>query len=97
MHKRFDGEVSEIYSIACGEVARRDPTLFLRRYLLGDSKALPVGKRAYGWIGREGRHTMDWLHESRLQLAGSPQERRMIEDYISALHSVLASIDRKHR
>ncbi len=93
----LDGEHSETYSMACGELARRDPTIFLRRHLLGDTRALRVGKRAYGWIGTEGRHTMNWLHQSRLQLASGPEERRLIEDYISALHSVLASIERKYR
>ncbi len=93
----LDGEHSETYSMACGELARRDPTIFLRRHLLGDPHALRVGKLAYGWIGMEGRHTMNWLHESRLQLASDLRERRLIENYISALYSVLASIDRRYR
>ena len=83
----LDGESSSTYSIACGALATRDPTIFLRRYLHGDPRALKVGKRAYDSIGTEGRHTMDWLHQSRLQLASDPRERRLIEKYISALQT----------
>ncbi len=92
-----DGEYSETYSMACGELARRDPTIFLRRHLLGDLRALRVGGRAYGAIGPEGRRTMEWLNEARLQLATDTHERRLIREYISALHSVLDSIDRRYR
>ena len=93
----LSGEYSETYSMACGELARRDPTIFLRRHLMGDQKAIRVGKRAYGWIGMEGRHTMNWLNASRLQLAVTPQERQLIEEYIGELHGVLDSIDKKYR
>ena len=91
----LSGEHAETYDTACGELARRDPTIFLRRHLMGDRRAIPTGKRAYGWIGTEGRHTMNWLHESRLQLANDREERRKIEEYVAALHSVLSAIDKK--
>ena len=93
----LSGEHAETYATVCAELARRDPTIFLRRHLLGDPRALKVGKLAYGWIGPKGRHTLDWLHKSRLQLASDPRERRLIEEYISALHSVLDSIDPKYQ
>ena len=93
----LDGESSEAFSTACGELARRDPTIFLRRHLMGDAMGSPVGKRAYGWIGTGGRHAMNWLHDSRLQLATDPEERRKIEEYISALRSVLESIDKEYQ
>ena len=91
------GEHSETYSMACGELARRDPTIFLRRHLCGDRTAAAVGKRAYGWIGTGGRHTMNWLHESRLALATTEAERQLIKSYIAVLQSVLDSIDRRYR
>ena len=93
----LSGEHAETYETACGELARRDPTIFLRRHLMGDRRAIPTGKRAYGWIGTEGRHTMNWLHESRLELANDQEERRKIKEYIAALHTVLSSIDKKYR
>jgi hypothetical protein len=93
----LDGEHSETYSMACGELARRDPTIFLRRHLRGDRTAVLVGKRAYGWIGTGGRHIMNWLHKSRLALAATETERESIKIYISALHTVLDSIDRRYR
>ena len=93
----LDGEHSETYSMACGDLARRDPTIFLRRHLCGDRTAAAVGKRAYGWIGTGGRHTMNWLHESRLALATTETERQRIKSYIAVLQSVLDSIDRRYR
>ena len=93
----LDGEHAFIYETACGELARRDPTIFLRRHLMSDARAIPIGKRAYGWIGQEGRHTMNWLNESRLQLAIDRKERQNINEYISALHTVLQSIKKEHR
>jgi hypothetical protein len=93
----LDGEHSETYSMACGELARRDPTIFLRRHLRGDRTAAAVGKRAYGWIGTGGRHTMNWLHESRLALATTEAERQSIKRYIAALQTVLDSINRRYR
>jgi hypothetical protein len=93
----LDGEHSETYSMACGELARRDPTIFLRRHLCGDQTAAAVGKRAYGWIGTGGRHAMNWLHESRLALATTEAERQRIKSYIAVLQSVLESIDRRYR
>jgi hypothetical protein len=94
---RLDGEYAETYDTACGELARRDPTLFLRRHLMGDRRAIPTGKLAYGWIGTEGRHTMNWLHESRLHLANDREERRKIKEYIAALSTVLSSIAKEYR
>jgi hypothetical protein len=93
----LDGEHSETYSMACAELARRDPTIFLRRHLHGDRTAVAVGKRAYGWIGTGGRHTMNWLLKSRLALATTEAERESIERYIAALQSVVDSIDRRYR
>ena len=93
----LDGEHSETYSMACGELARRDPTIFLRRYLHGDARAVAVGKRAYGWVGTEGRHVMNWLHDSRLALATTEAERKKIERYIAELNTVLESIDLPYR
>jgi hypothetical protein len=93
----LSGEHALTYSMACGELARRDPTIFLRRHLQGDQRAMAVGKRAYGWIGPGGRHTMNWLHESRLALSTTAAERQSIESYIAALQTVLQSIDRRYR
>lgn len=93
----LDGEHSVTYSMACGEIARRDPTLFLRRHLCGDRTAAAVGKRAYGWIGKGGRQTMNWLHASRLALATTESERQRVESYVATLQSVLNSIDRRYR
>lgn len=93
----LDGERSETYSMACAELARRDPTLFLRHHLDGDAKAVAVGKRAFGGVGSQGRHVMNWLHESRLALAETKTERHKIESYIASLQTVLESIDRRYR
>jgi hypothetical protein len=93
----LDGEYAETYDTACGELARRDPTIFLRRHLMGDRRAIDTGKRAYGWIGTAGRHTMNWLNDSRLQLSDNREERRKIKEYIAALHTVLRSIEKQYR
>jgi len=93
----LDSERSETYSMACGELARRDPTIFLRRHLMGDPLASAVGTRAYGWVGVGGRNLMNWLHRSRLQLAADQRERQLICDYVEAVESILPSIDRRYR
>ena len=93
----LDGEYSETYSMACSELARRDPTIFLRKHLYGDERAIAVGKRAYGWIGTKGRHVMNWLHDSRLALATTEEERKKIQRYIAELHTVLDSIEPRYR
>jgi hypothetical protein len=92
----IDGERSLTYSRACAELVRRDPTFLLRRHLLGDPAAVRVAKRAYGYIGMNGRHALNWIHASRLQLARTEQERQRIEEYIIEVQAVLASIDRKY-
>lgn len=64
---------------------------------MGDKQAIAVGRRAYGWIGTQGRHIMNWLHTSRLQLAKDKSERRKIEEYIEALRSELKWIAKEYR
>ncbi len=84
-----DGEHGEAFSAACSYLARRDPTVFLRRYLAGDSNALFCGWAAYGWSG-EYRSVLDAVYRYRLLEARSASERRQVQEFIKRTH------DQKH-
>lgn len=79
----LDGEYSETYSVACADLARRDPTIYLRHFMNGEERALVCGKRAYGSIGFRGRSLLDDVYASRLYLAKEPAERRKILAFTS--------------
>ena len=82
----LDGENSVTYSIACAELARRDPAIFLRRHINGDKYAIVLAERAFGWLGHEGRSAINWHHFTRLRLAADPIERKVIQDFIDGLN-----------
>lgn len=94
--KGVDGVYGETYAMACGELATRDPTIFLRRHLMGDKRALELGKTAYGWAGTGGRHVMNWLNVARLHLATDREEKRRIKEYMRALQGELKTIEKKY-
>jgi hypothetical protein len=77
---------SETFSVACAYLIRRDPTFFLRRYLSGDAYAIPCGKRAYGWSGKQYQRVLDSVYRFRLLEAKLPTERQKIEQFIAPNH-----------
>ena len=79
----LDGEHSQTYSIACAELARRDPTFYLRRYLIGDHSAILCAKKAYSWSGTRGRSVLDAVYAERLYIATNPQENKAIKTFIT--------------
>ncbi len=82
---RVDGEHGEAFAAACSYLARRDPTVFLRRYLAGDPNALFCGWAAYGW-SREYRSVLDEVYRYRLLEARSTSERRQVQEFITRIH-----------
>jgi hypothetical protein len=82
-HDTLGAHRSETFSVACAYLIRRDPTFFLRRHLTGDRYAIPCGKRAYGWSGKEYRRVLDSVYRFRLLEARSPIERHKIEQFIT--------------
>lgn len=83
IHETFlDGERAFMFSIACGELARRDPAFFLRKHLTGDPQAVPIGRVAYRWIVADGQRMLDLYHASRMRLSGSQDERAKIEAFV---------------
>ena len=82
-----DGEHGEAFSAACSYLARRDPTVFLRRYLAGDPDALFCGWAAYRW-SREYRTVLDTVYRYRLLEARSTSERRLIQRFITFTHDL---------
>ena len=79
----MDGERSLIYSVACAELLRRDPTFLLRRYLLGDAKTLACAHRGYGWSGIEGREILNKVYGQRLAIEESKAVRNQISEFIN--------------
>lgn len=80
---RVDGEYAETFSVACAHLLRRDPTIFLRRYLAGDPDALFCGWAGYGWSG-DYRTVLDEMYRQRLVISRSASERRRIQEFITA-------------
>ena len=78
----LDGEYSQTYSVALADLAARDPTFYLRRYLNGDRAAIQMGHTAYGWAGEGGRRVLDGAYSQRLRLAGNAKERSRIQTFI---------------
>lgn len=78
----LDGERSQTFSVACAEISRRDPTFFLRMYLLGDKVALKCAQRAYGYTDAEGRAIMDQILSRRLYIAEAESEKAAIKRFI---------------
>jgi hypothetical protein len=81
---KVDGESAETYAVACSELARRDPTFFLRRYLAGDAIALRGGREAFGWSGDRERRLLTAVYAERLYIASTRRERQKIRAFISA-------------
>jgi len=77
-----DGEYAETYAVACAELAARDPTFYLRRYLLGDLSAIRCAWEGYWWAGDRRRSLLDATYAERLYIAANSQERRKIETFI---------------
>ena len=80
---RVDGEYGTTFAVACAYAARRDPTLFLRRHLAGDQRAVRCGREAYGWSGAAYRRVLDTVYRYRLLEAKSPRERQRIQQFIT--------------
>ena len=78
----LDGEYSQTYSVACSELLRRDPTVCLRKFLQGDSRALVVGKKGFGWSGRKGRELLEELYTRRLYICSDDRERNLVVRFI---------------
>jgi hypothetical protein len=76
-----DGEYAETFATACSYLARRDPTLFLRRHLAGDPDALFCAWIAYNW-NSDYRPVFDSIYSIRLLEARSSGERKKIERFI---------------
>ena len=79
----MDGERSLIYTIACAELLRRDPTFLLRRYLLGDLSALACGRRGYDRSGVEGRAILNKVYGQRLAIEDSTAVHIQISEFIN--------------
>jgi len=77
------GEYAETYGVACAELARHDPTLFLRSYLAGDDDALFCGWSAHHWSSQVARRRMAAICAQRLATASDAGERRKIKDFVS--------------
>jgi len=77
---RLDGECAETYALACSELARRDPTFYLRRYLIGDTRAIALGRNAYNFSAS--RSLLDAVYADRLYIAANEEERRQIQTFI---------------
>ena len=79
-----DGERSQVFSVACSELLRRDPTFTLRRYLKGDDEAITYSRRGYMWSARheKGRALMDEIYARRIYIATSEPERIRIKQFI---------------
>lgn len=82
---RLDGEYAETFAVACAHLLRRDPTVFLRRHLAGDSNAMFCGWAAYGRAGNY-CSIVDALYEQRLREARSEAERESIKQFIATSH-----------
>ena len=80
-----DGVYGEIFGITCAHLVRRDPTIFLRRYLAGDPNAACCAWTAYWW-GESYQRVFDEVHRFRLLEARSPQERKRIEAFLALVH-----------
>lgn len=78
----LDGEYAQTYNVALADLAGRDPTFYLRRYLNGDRAAIQMGQTAYGWAGESGRRVLDGAYAQRLDLAANAAERRRIQTFI---------------
>ena len=78
----LDGEHSQIYSVACSELMRRDPTVCLRKFLQGDSRALKVGKKGFGWSGSRGREILEEVYSRRLYICSDKKERNLVGRFI---------------
>lgn len=78
---QLDAEKGETYDVACGELLRRDPTFYLRRFLAGDLSSIPCARKGYGASGYQGRSLLDAVYAQRLYIA-SASERRQIQSFI---------------
>jgi hypothetical protein len=79
----LDGENGETFAVACAYLIRRDPTIFLRRYLAGDERAIFCGREAYGWSAPAYRETLDSVYHYRLLEARACGEELKIKRFIA--------------
>lgn len=87
---KYDGEYLETYWVACAELARRDPTFFLRRDLDHDRWAVHWGRCAYQYSDHKSRRRLDAIYAERIYIADNPGERREIEAFIRATTGAVA-------
>ena len=84
---QVDGEYAETFAVACANLVRRDPTVFLRRHLAGDADALLCGWAAFGW-DPDYRPVLDAVYRFRLLEARSATERQRIQEFIDRCHDL---------
>ena len=84
---KLDGEHAETFAVACADLLRRDPTIFLRRHLAGDPNARFCGWAAYGHVGNY-RSIVDAVYSRRLHEARSEAEYRSIKQFIMSSHQL---------
>ena len=77
----LDAAKGENFDVACSYLVRRDPTLFLRRFLAGDPSAICCGRAAYKNL--QYRHVLDQVYRWRLLEASSEKERQKIRHFIA--------------